>query len=195
MSKVCFGIAVSFWLITCLSFNVLAAESRGETAVNKELEKDIGMPILDGDLWQKMTHDDKVAFIWGFWHVVSIERYLMGKYPEFKTDNFSAKVIEGSNKTRLNMNEIVTLVDKYYQSNPNEIEKPVVAVLWDNMVKANIKTGIAGREWRREAIIRRMFSWEPPWGILSTPSSTMPSWDSRNPRILEYPLLQKGEGQ
>lgn len=143
--KACMGVGFSLWLLTCLSFNVLAAESPGQKAVSKELEKEIGMPILDGDLWQKMTHDDKVAFVWGLWHVASIEHYLMGKYPELKTDNFSAKVIEGSNKTRLSLNEIVALVDKYYQTNPDEVEKPVVAVLWDKMIKPNIKIGIAGR--------------------------------------------------
>ena len=143
--KVCITGIVSVWLITCLSSSVLAAASHAETAVNKELEKDIGMPILDGDLWLKMTHDDKVAFVWGLWHVVSIEHYLMNKYPELKRDNFSAKIIEGSKKTQLTMNQIVSLIDNYYRTNPDEVEKPVVGVLWDEMIKPNIKVGIAGR--------------------------------------------------
>ena len=46
--KVCIAVAVSLWLTRCLSLNVLAPESRGERVVNKELEKNLGMPILDG---------------------------------------------------------------------------------------------------------------------------------------------------
>ncbi len=139
------AVVLSLIFIVCLGLSVFAAEPSGEKAVNKELEKDVGMPILDGDLWVKMTPDSKVAFVWGIWHVVSIEHYLMGKYPDLKRDNFSAKVIEGSSNTPMTMNEVVTLIDKYYQANPDQIEKPVTAVIWSTMVKPNIKTGIDGR--------------------------------------------------
>ena len=33
--KICIAVAVALWLASCLSLNVSAAESRGETAVNK----------------------------------------------------------------------------------------------------------------------------------------------------------------
>ncbi len=132
------------WLTVFLLPNVSAEESRGAKDVKKELEKDIGMPILAGNLWQQMTHDDKIAFVWGFFHVVSIENYLVEKYPQLKTENFSAKVIEASHKTPKTANEVVALVDAYYQKNPAEIKKPVIGVLWDEMIKPNITTGVAG---------------------------------------------------
>ena len=140
---------VSLLLATFLSLNVLAAESRGGAAVHKEMEKDIGMPMLEGDSWQKMTRDEKLAFVWGFWHVVSIEHYLIDKYPQLKTENFSAKVIEATHKTPKTADEVVALIDAYYQANPDELEKPVVGVLWDEMIKPNIMTGIAGRPLHR----------------------------------------------
>ncbi len=143
--KVCIAVAAALWLTSCLSLNVLAAESHGEKAVNKELEKDLGMPVLDGDLWQKMTHDDKIAFIWGMWTVVSMEHYLMDKYPQLKVESLSAKIIEASHKTQKTANEVVALIDGYYQANPDEIEKPVLGMLWDDLIKPNITTGIAGR--------------------------------------------------
>ena len=34
-------------------------------AVEKGLDESLGMPVLKGELWQKMTHDEKVAFISG----------------------------------------------------------------------------------------------------------------------------------
>ena len=142
--RLCIVVLIPFWLITCWSLNVSAA-GPGEKAVDREMEKDVGMPVLNGDLWQKMTHDDKVAFLWGFWSVVTMEHYLADKYPQLKTENFSAKVTEASHKARKTANEIVALVNAYYQANPEEIKKPVVAVLWDDMIKPNITTGIAGR--------------------------------------------------
>src|SRR4030042_4227631 len=93
-------IIVPLLLFIACSFDVLAAELTPEQKAGREglaqgLEDSLGMPILNGDLWQKMTHDTKVAFIWGFGHVVSIEQYLMEKYPELKRDSFVAKVVEG----------------------------------------------------------------------------------------------------
>ena len=138
-------VTLSLIFIVCLSLTAFAAGTTEEKAVNKELEKDVGMPILDGDLWVKMTPDSKMAFVWGVWHVVSMEHYLMGKYPALKTANFSAKVIEGSSKKPMTMNEVVALIDRYYEANPDEIGKPVIAVIWSSIVRPNIKTGINGR--------------------------------------------------
>jgi len=112
-------------------------------AVEKGLDESLGMPVLKGDLWKKMTHDEKVAFIWGFGHVVSIEHSLMEKFPELKRDSFIAKAVVGMDNTP--MNEVVARVDRYYEMHPEDIEKPVTSVLWDTMIKPNIKTGIAGR--------------------------------------------------
>jgi len=133
---------------TACSFNVLAGEKSPEQkadrkAIEKGLQDSLGMPVLTGDLWQKMTHDSKVAFIWGFGHVVTIEQHLMDKYPELKRDSFVTKVVEGM--ANIPMNEVVARVDRYYSTNPDQIKEPVTKVIWDTMIKPNIKTGIAGR--------------------------------------------------
>ena len=145
--RICLAVVFLLGFIAC-SFHAMAAEKtleqkEGRKGLQKGLEDSLGMPVLKGDLWQKMDHDSKVAFIWGFGHVVSIEYYLMGKFPELKRDSFVAKVVEGMANTP--MNEVVDRVDRYYVMHPDEIEKPVTSVLWDTMIKPNIKTGIAGR--------------------------------------------------
>ena len=145
-----FGVAVIVvWLLGCWSFSLLAAESRGSAGVSRELSKEIGMPILDGNLWQKMTQDDKIAFFWGFWHVVAIDNYLAEKYPELKTEGFSKKVADAANRVQMTINQIVATVDGYYQEHPDEMRKPVVAVLWASFIKPNINTGIGGRPLNR----------------------------------------------
>ncbi len=142
-------VAVAVVVIVISSIYVMAAES-GKVAIGKDLGKTIGMPILTGELWQKMEGDAKVAFIWGLWHTVAVEHFLMDKYPDLKKDNFSSKVIEGSEKSALTMNQMVALVDQYYQANPDHIDKPVVGVLWHTVVRPNITTGIAGRPLKPE---------------------------------------------
>jgi len=145
--RICFAVVFLLGSIAC-SFNVLAAEKTPEQKADQKglaqgLQDSLGMPVLKGDIWQKMTHDSKVAFIWGFGHVVSIEYYLMEKFPELKRDSFVPKVVEGMANTP--MNEVVVRVDRYYEMHPDQIDKPVTNAIWDTMIKPNIKTGIAGR--------------------------------------------------
>lgn len=158
LTKILKVVVICFVVSLVLEFlpytvDALAAEASPQQnafrkGVEKGLDDSMGMPVLKGDLWQKMTHDEKVAFIWGFGHVVSIEQYLMEKHPELKRESFVAKVVEGMANTP--MSEVVTRVDSYYAMNPGEIDKPVTSVLWDAMIRPNIKTGIAGRPLRNK---------------------------------------------
>jgi hypothetical protein len=143
-----YSVMALFVGFTACSFVVLAAEKTPEQkadqkAMEKGLQESLGVPILTGDLWQKMTHDSKVAFIWGFGHVVTIEQNLMDKFPELKRDSYVTKVVEGM--ADIPMNDVVARVDQYYSANPDQIMEPVTKVIWDTMIKPNIKTGIAGR--------------------------------------------------
>ncbi|MBF0549856.1 MAG: hypothetical protein HQK60_04920 [Deltaproteobacteria bacterium] len=137
---------------TVCSFEVPAEEKSPEQKaqqkadrkdMEKGLQETLGMPVLTGDVWQKMTPDSKVAFIWGFGHVVTIEQHLMHKFPELKRDSFVPKVVEGM--AGIPMNDVVARVDKYYSDNPDQIKEPVTKAIWVTMIRPNIKTGIAGR--------------------------------------------------
>ena len=96
------AVGIYFVVVLMLGFmgptvgGMAAEQSREQKADQKALreglQESLGMPVLKGDVWQKMTHDSKVAFIWGFGHVVSIEQHLMEKFPELKRDSFVAKV-------------------------------------------------------------------------------------------------------
>ena len=147
MVKITF--ALILLLVCTISPLGLAAEEKGadkragQKAVEQELQQIQGMPVLKGDLWQRMTPDAKVAFIWGIGHVVAIEQHLREKYPEFKRDDFVAKAIEGL--AGIPMNDVISRIDNYYTTNPDQMEKPVMSVVWDTLIKPNIKTGIAGR--------------------------------------------------
>lgn len=108
-----------------------------------KLEDHIKMPLLKGTEWQRMTPDSKVAFIWGAGHVVTIEHSLMNQISDLKRDSFVMKVVEAL--AGVPMNTIVAKVDEYYKAHPDQLEVPVMRVIWDTMIKPNIKTGIAGR--------------------------------------------------
>jgi hypothetical protein len=123
----------------------LADTAQGRGGVSRELEKNIGMPALTGEVWQKMDGDSKIAFIWGLWETISIESYLMQKYPALNKENFSAKMEEAAGKLHPTVNQTVALIDQYYRDNPDHLKKPVVGVIWSQMVRPYITVGINGR--------------------------------------------------
>jgi hypothetical protein len=84
-----------------------------------------------------------VAFVWGFCHVVTIEQGLMETFPQLKVENFSAKVVEGM--AGMKMKDIVRKVDEFYAVNPTQLDIAVVRVIWGEVIKPNLKTGVAGR--------------------------------------------------
>ncbi len=142
-----------FVFVAGFALGVLRAETEQQTQEREQLKKEVqekikkkmekmGMQILTGDIWQKAPPDDKVSFVWGVCHVVTIEQALMNEFPSLKVENFSAKAEEGL--TGLKINDIVREVDEYYVENPSKFETPVVMVIWDRLIKPKLKTGIAG---------------------------------------------------
>ena len=127
-----------FILFLSLGFKALSEET-----IQQAVEREI--PLLRGDMWIKMDQDSKVAFVWGAGHVVTFEEVIMQKYPELKRDSFVMKVVEATTNSPMKMNDVVAEVDKYYQANPDKLDTPVMRVIWDTVIKPNIKTGIAGK--------------------------------------------------
>jgi hypothetical protein len=121
--------------------------ARVDEAVNKGLEE-MGMPICTGIEWQKATEAEKVAFVWGVCHVVTIEKILAQKFPSLKAEDFSTKASEGM--AGMKINDIVRTVDEFYAANPTQMGKPVIGVIWDGIVKPKLKTGIAGNPLKKE---------------------------------------------
>ena len=66
-----FAVFVSFMgssvdLIAAEAGTMKATEQKAnQKSIETKLNDSLGMPMLKGDLWLKMTHDSKVAFVWG----------------------------------------------------------------------------------------------------------------------------------
>jgi len=145
-------IQICFLLLLCIGFVGWTTYASGQgtkdsAGVAKEAEK--YMPLLKGNLWQRMEPDAKVAFIWGAAHVILIENVLMQEIPELRRENFSAKVVEArrakiSAGTAMTINQMISAIDQYYKDHPGQFEVPVLRVIWDVGIKPYLKTGIAG---------------------------------------------------
>ena len=72
------------------------------------------MPVLKGDIWIKMSDDEKISFIWGAGHIISIQEVLSRDNPGLKKHNiFVNKVIEAHETKSMTMSEVAKNVDDF----------------------------------------------------------------------------------
>lgn len=119
---------------TCAALPVQAEETRQTD----------NLEFVDGHLWQRMSHDEKISMLWGMGQVIRVEQALMEQRPELRVENFSAKVVEGLADVPLDV--IAETADLWYARNPDKLDQTLIRVLWDEMIRPNIRTGIAGAE-------------------------------------------------
>lgn len=118
-------------------FSSYAEETAGETMEQVEQQ----MPVLKGDTWIKMNDDEKISFIWGAGHIISIEEVLARNDPELKKHNtFVNKVMEARGNTPMTMSEVAKHVDDFYKQNPDKLDKPVIEVIWHETIVPRLKT-------------------------------------------------------
>lgn len=100
------------------------------------------MPVLDGASWQQMSPDTKIAFIWGIGHVVTIEELVAQRHPELKRQDFVTKLADGLRGVP--MSRIIEQVDGYYRKYPDDLDLPVLRVIWSQVVRPRLTSGVAG---------------------------------------------------
>jgi hypothetical protein len=144
-------VQICILFFVCIGVAVWTTHSSGQAKDAAAVEKEMGdvMPLLKGQQWQKLDPNSKVAFIWGAAHVILLEHVLMENIPELRRENFSAKVVEARAArvkagTAMTINETISAIDQYYKEHPDQLETPVLTVIW-NTIKPSLKTGIAGR--------------------------------------------------
>jgi hypothetical protein len=119
----------------------IAAWSSGVLA-----KEEIKAPLLTGKTWITMSQDQKAAYIWGAGDIIDLEQEIMEIHPELKRESFVTKAVEGIGDVKIN--DIVSTVDSFYKESPDKVNLSVIRVVWDTMIKPNIKTGIAGKPLR-----------------------------------------------
>ncbi len=143
LNRICCLLAVLAGLAGGAS--AFAADEMKTLDTARELKE---MPVLTGEQWQTLQQETKIAFIWGIGHVVTIEEHVMQRHPELQRKGFVAKLAEGLKG--IPMKTIVQEVDDYYQSNPDDLDLPVMRVIWAKMVKPKLTSGVADRPIDRE---------------------------------------------
>ncbi|MBI3077104.1 MAG: hypothetical protein HYY85_09010 [Deltaproteobacteria bacterium] len=97
--------------------------------------------LLTGELWQNMSPDAKVAFVWGIGNLVEFERAQTGASPA-GSKSFLPLLTKGLSGKPIN--EVVRQVDAYYQAHPDQLKRPVVDAIFQAVVLPTVKAEMEG---------------------------------------------------
>jgi len=129
-------LSISIFTVVMLCGVVLS--SHAQDTMEKVAQE---MPVLKGDTWVKMSDDEKISFIWGVGHIISIQEVLGRDNPGLKENNiFVNKVIEAHETKAMTMSEVSQHVDKFYADNPDKLDTSVMEVMWTETIVPRIKT-------------------------------------------------------
>ena len=97
---------------------------------------------LTGVVWQKTTETDKAAFLLGVESAITVEYFVNGKIMEkaAKTGKKPTSTLSPFEKgwmkafDNVNRADISKLVDSWYATNPDKLDRPVMGVIWYELI-------------------------------------------------------------
>lgn len=92
--------------------------------------------LLTGDLWQTMSPDAKIAFVWGIGNLVEYERARTRSRPP-GAESFIPLLVKGLSGKPIN--DVVEQVDAYYMTHPDQVKRPVVDAIFQALVLPALK--------------------------------------------------------
>jgi hypothetical protein len=92
------------------------------------------LPFPDGENWPTATEREKLAYLLGIMNLALVEYQLHGPDPEYRTTVPNlVKATDG-----MTLRQIMETVDTFYQSNPDLQRRPVIEVIWFELVEPKI---------------------------------------------------------
>ncbi len=126
----------------------LALVSGASAAGAQEEATRSGDPIaqLTGDVWQKTSPDNKAAFLFGMDTAIAVEYAVNGKLTEAAAarGKTPASTLSPFEKAWVKAfkdtprRQIIQEVDAWYAANPGELSRPVMNVLWYQVIQPRL---------------------------------------------------------
>ena len=107
---------------------VQAAEPATSSAYANPVKE---LPFPGGKEWPTATEREKMAYLLGILNMALVEYQLTGPDPKYPT--VVEKLVESLKG--LTLRQIMETVDAYYQANPDQQQRPILEVIWFEMVE------------------------------------------------------------
>jgi hypothetical protein len=103
--------------------------------------------LLTGEHWQTMSSEAKIAYISGVGNLVEYERHQMDAQPvERQRKSFLPYLARGL--SGISINGVVSRVDDYYVTYPDQLKRPVVDAIFQSVVLPRMQAEKAGGQSR-----------------------------------------------
>lgn len=116
-----------FWgLLVCglLLSTVMAAPA---------LAQDDRMPVVTGEHWMKSSPQEREAFLLGAATIIELDQEVQGANPA-KNSTIDAWA---HGLSAFTFDQMAAAIDKWYAAHPDQLKRPVVAVMWYELAKPN----------------------------------------------------------
>lgn len=91
--------------------------------------------LLTGEVWQTLSPDAKLAFVWGVGNLLEFER-TRASTAEPSPQSFIPFLVEGLKGKPIA--DVVAQIDRYYAAHPAEIKRPVIDAIFQAVVLPEI---------------------------------------------------------
>ena len=96
------------------------------------------VPFVDGDMWEASIREEKISYIVGLSNLLDAEYAFQKKSGNPPSDEQSFIRTLWENVDHLTLDECVDRIDRWYEDNPNDMDRVVLDVIWDDMVEPNL---------------------------------------------------------
>ena len=115
------SLAVSLLTLSLASFSAVAQE----------------IPIVSGDQWTKSSSDAKKAYLIGIANLAHVEMAYFGSTPPSDAQSFIPRMRQGLRGETLD--SVGKKLDAWYAANPTRLSRPVLDVMWGEIVVPGLK--------------------------------------------------------
>lgn len=119
--------------VTSMILLLLCVAAWGDT------EEDPDLVLATGEHWIKAPKEQKVAYLFGIGNTLEIEQAMQGNNPPevIRSNSIVPVMIDGlSQFTTTNVRE---MLDQWYETHPDQLERPVIEVLYMEFALPNTK--------------------------------------------------------
>jgi hypothetical protein len=117
----------SILLVTCMLLAMLSGTARGQE-----------VPLVTGQHWVKSSEELKKVYLVGLANMVQVETAYGAANPPGEAQSIVARFARGLRGQTLDT--VREGLNKWYASNPNRLERPVIETIWFEMVVPGLKT-------------------------------------------------------
>jgi hypothetical protein len=92
------------------------------------------IPIVTGEHWTKSSEQVKKAYLVGIANVLQVETAYAGATPPADSQSIVPRFAKGLKGGGYTLDSVREGLDKWYAANPDKIQRPVIEIIWFEMV-------------------------------------------------------------